>query len=116
VREVSIDAHCLLALAPREKRIWVHDRRSGMNLLIPITNYYNELMLRKRIRDPKIALRSDAFFEELDRYPDGDLREAFVAYNALRQRVRLEEISTIARPAPAWKRLLRAATGGRYDG
>jgi hypothetical protein len=115
-REVVIDEKCVLALAAGEKRIWVHDRESGMNLPIPITNFHNELMLHKRIRDPRVALRSDKFFDELDRYSDGDLRAGFVAYNTVRHRVHLVEVPPAARPEPFWKRMLRTATGGRFHG
>jgi hypothetical protein len=115
-REVAVDEKCVLVLVPGEKRIWIHDRESGMNLLIPITNLYNELMLHKRIRDPRVALRSDRFFDELDRYADDDLRAAFAAYNAVRRRVHLTQVPHTARPEPFWKRIVRSATGGKYHG
>lgn len=115
-REVLIDETCVLALAPGERRLWVHDRERGMNMPIPITGYHNELMVHRRVRDPRVALRPDRFFDELDRYSDEDLRAAFVAYNTVRRRVRLAERPPIARPAPLWKRVLRAATGGKFHG
>jgi len=115
-REVLIDETCVLALAPAERRLWVHDRERQMNLPIPITSFHDELMLHRRIRDPQVALRPDRFFDELERYSDEDLRAAFVAYNAVRRRVRLAERPHIARPAPLWKRVLRAAIGGKLHG
>jgi hypothetical protein len=90
VREVPIDANLTLAIVPQEKRIWLYDRVSGMNLLVPVTNFHNELMLTKGIRDPRIALDIGHFFAGQASYSDDDLREAFVRYNAPRQRVKVQ--------------------------
>ena len=91
VREVPIAGSIVLAIARTEKRLWVFDGSNGMNLLIPITNFYNELMLHKNIRDPKIALKSDLLFQNLESYDDADLRAAFVAYNKLKPKVELRQ-------------------------
>ena len=90
VREVHIDDDLTLVIAPKEKRIWVYDRTSGMNHLLPVTNVHNELMLYKGIRDPKIALNIGQFFTGHAVYSDDDLREAFVRYNSLRHRVEVQ--------------------------
>lgn len=87
VREVRIDDAVTLAFAEAEKRIWVHERSSGIVRLIPITNYYGELMAAKGIRDPRIALAPPLFWTKLHSFSDGELHAAFIAYNAYRQRV-----------------------------
>lgn len=89
VREVRINETLTLAIAPAEKRLWLHDAALHMNHLIPITTFYNEVMLHKQIRDPKIALNSSLLYEQLDRYTDADLRSAFIAYNRVRPKVLL---------------------------
>jgi hypothetical protein len=89
VREILIGAEVTLAFAPSEKRIWVHERSGGIVRLIPITNYYNELMIRRGVRDPRIALVPSLLWKDLKAYSDEELLRAFVAYNALRQRVPL---------------------------
>ncbi len=94
VREISIGDTATLVVAPTEKRIWVHEGTSGMVYLIPITNFYNELMLHKNIRDPKIALQSNKFFENAGVYSDEDLRFAFIAYNKLRPKVTIQNLTT----------------------
>ena len=99
VREVAIDPGVTLAFAPAEKRIWMHERSSGVVRLIPITNYYNELMIRRGIRDPRIALHPSLLWENLHAYPDGDLVQAFVAYNAIRTRIPLHVEPLRARSA-----------------
>lgn len=89
VREVRIDEGVTLALAEAEKRIWIHERSTGIVRLIPITNYYGELMAATGIRDPLIALVPPLLWVNLHSFSDGDLLAAFLAYNALRQRVQV---------------------------
>jgi hypothetical protein len=86
---VAIDSSSVLAISPQEKRLWLYNGTTGMNHPIPITNFYNELMLIKGIRDPEIALRSALLFENLHQYTDSDLDAAFIAYNRFRKRVEL---------------------------
>ncbi len=94
VRQVALDEVLTLALAPAEERIWVHDAGSGMVHLIPITNFYNELMRIRQVRDPAIALHSRLFWVQFGTQTDAELRAAFTAYNRLKHRVDI-------RPAPA---------------
>lgn len=98
VREVPIDERSVFVIAAGEKRLWVYDGATGMNHPIPVTNYHNELMLHKQIRDPAIALRSGLLFDRLSSYSDADLRAAFVSYNATRRRVDVQQAPT---PAPS---------------
>jgi hypothetical protein len=97
VREVPIDNCAVLAIATAEKRLWLYDGQTGMNHPIPVTNYHNELMLQKQIRDPGRALKPGLLFDQLSSYADEDLRAAFVAYNAARRRV---EVQVVPSPAP----------------
>jgi len=87
VRELAIDSFVTLAFADAERRLWVHDAETGIVHLIPITNYYNELMLHKGIRDPARALASSLLWRDLSAYSDADLRAAFIAYNRVKHRV-----------------------------
>lgn len=86
-----------LAICPWDKRIWVYNGKTGMNHPVPLTNFYNELMLHKNVRDPRVALDSRRFFADLSHFTDTDLARAFVTYNAIRskipaeQRIRIEE-------------------------
>jgi len=91
VREIIVDDNLVLVIAKQDRRLWVYDKATGINHLIPITNFYNELMLYRNIRDPKIALRSNLFFEDLTSYKDTELRAAFIAYNKLRPKVEVKQ-------------------------
>ena len=93
VRQVALDDVLTLALSAAEERIWVYDAASGIVHLIPITNFYNELMRVRKVRDPAVALRSRLFWEQFGTHSDAELRAAFSAYNRLKHRVDI-------RPAP----------------
>lgn len=110
VRAVPIDADLTLAIAPQEKRIWLHDRVSGMNLLLPITNFHNELMLFKGIRDPGVALDVGHFFLSQTGYSDADLREAFIRYNAPRHLAKVQ-VPRAAPVAGGWFQTLKRLFG-----
>ncbi len=97
VREVAIDDRSVLTIAVAETRLWLYDGATGMNHPIPVTNYHNELMLHKQIRDPAIALQAGLLFDRLASYSDEDLRAAFVSYNATRRRV---DVHPASAPAP----------------
>jgi hypothetical protein len=94
VREVSMHTNegkqLVLAVCAYDKRLWIYEQDTEINHLIPVTNFYNELMLHKNIRDPKIALDSKRLFTELEKYSDADLTYGFLTYNKLRTKVRVE--------------------------
>jgi hypothetical protein len=100
VREVKIDSRSVLVIASADRRLWLYDGETGMNHPLPVTNYHNELMLHKQIRDPALALKAGLLFDQLSSYSDDDLRGAFVSYNAARRRV---EVGTLP-PPPRSKR------------
>ncbi len=87
VRETIISpGEYALTFAPAHKKIWLHDNKSGVNHLIPLTNYYNELMRFKRTKDPMLALNPKLMFDTLDDFSDYELINAFVLYNKYMRR------------------------------
>jgi hypothetical protein len=87
VREVVISqGKYVLAFASSHKKIWLHQYENGVNYLIPLTNFYNELMGFKRIKDPKEALNPKMLFQKLNHFSDDDLMNAFVLYNKYMRR------------------------------
>ncbi len=82
VREiVIIPGKFILAIAPVHKKIWLHNFSSGVNHLIPLSNFYNQLMMVKDIRNSNIALHPGIFFEHYNEYSDHDLISALITYN-----------------------------------
>jgi hypothetical protein len=88
----------VLTLCPRDERIWVHDCTTEINHPIPHTNYYTDVMLVRKIRDPKIALDFHSLFQKLPEFSDGDLARAFLQYNQFKRRVMLGA-DTLVSPA-----------------
>lgn len=96
VREVMINKNeprAVLAICRHDKNLWVYDEADGVNHPIPATNYYNELMLHKHIKDPSVALQSKNLFGMLDDFSDDDLRQAFVKYNKTWRRISIQSES-----------------------
>ena len=114
VREIPVDGKTTLAIAGDERRVWIHVAESGMVVPIPITNFYNEIMLLKGIRDPEIALDSSLLFTEPGRFTDEDLRSAFIAYNAMRQRVEIAPPAMEGEPGSI-RGVVRRLFGGRHE-
>jgi hypothetical protein len=89
VREVPVGSGVVVVLAASDRRLWMWEEEGRTVQPIPVTNFHNELMLHKRIRDPQIALRPGELFVRHGEYVDADLRAAFIRYNAARPRVHL---------------------------
>ena len=95
VKEVLIEENkYVLAISLSQKKIWLHDFKTGVNHLIPLTNYYNELMRFKNIREPEIALRPKLFFESVNKYADIDLKMALYKYDNYLHKFKLPGIKT----------------------
>ena len=110
-REVRINESLTLAMLVKERRLLLHDAGSGVNHLIPITTFYDELMMVKNIRDPKIALHSGLLFQDARSPNDDDLRSAFIAYNRVRRRVPLVVPPAAPRPVGGLPSLVRKLFG-----
>jgi len=93
VREVMMRSESgetfVLAVCSADRRLWVFDSATEINHLIPVTNFYNELMMQKNVRDPEVALDSTRLFTQLGRFSDADLTHAFLTYNKLKIKVDL---------------------------
>ncbi len=91
IREIIIEPQKkILAIAPVHKKIWLHNYKDEVNYLLPVTNYYNYLMIIKNIRDPKIILKNKLLFKELDSYSDEELMLAFISYNKYFRRFNID--------------------------
>jgi len=75
-----------------------------------VTNFYNELMLQKNVRDPGVALNSKRLFTDLGSFADVEILRAFASYNKVRTKVELESSIIIPQePRPSWvRRLIRS--------
>jgi hypothetical protein len=99
VREVEIIPGSFeLVIAPAHKKIWLHDYETMVNHLIPVSNFFNELMSVKNIRNPDMVLKPNSFFNEDSKYSELDLKLAFIKYNKYLRRFKInyDEIPTAA--------------------
>ncbi|MFA7227586.1 MAG: hypothetical protein WC061_01010 [Melioribacteraceae bacterium] len=91
VREVHlIKNQIVLAIAPVHKKVWVYNSESGINHFIPVTNYYNEMMILIGNKDSNTALNPGRLFTNLDEFTDEQLAQGFLVYNKYWQRVELD--------------------------
>jgi hypothetical protein len=113
LREVNMQTvsgrRLVLAFCKEDGKIWVYDEISGVNHLIPLTNFYNELMLHANVRDPKVALNSKRIFTDLQNYSDAMLSRAFASYNKLKTKIVFEDqLQITGGGKPSFLRTLRS--------
>lgn len=96
-----------LALCPRDERLWVFEGDSGITHILPVTSFYNELMLHKGIRDPQVALDTHRLFSDLASFSDDDMTSAFQMYNQLHRKVDFDKPLALepARRATWWRKV-----------
>ncbi|MEN3038424.1 MAG: hypothetical protein ABDI07_04600 [Candidatus Kryptonium sp.] len=88
VREVEIfsrtEHNLILVVSPSDKKIWLHEINSGMNYIIPVTNFFNELLRqRKEIIDKAGGLNVNLIFENINKFSDADINNAFINYSKI---------------------------------
>lgn len=82
VKEYIIKKDCLvLAVDANNKRLWLHNQETGVNHLLPVSNFFNELMRLKRIKDEKRIQNPSSLFERLDEFTSEDIKLTFYQYN-----------------------------------
>lgn len=84
----------ILAVAPSLKKIWLHSYHTGINHIIPLTNFYNELMRSKNIKDHTIALNPNKFFDQVEEYSADDIRKALINYSWYLKKFTLQELNS----------------------
>jgi hypothetical protein len=91
VRQIYIiPGQVILAVAPTHKKIWVYNSKSGINHFIPVTNFYNQVMLIQGITDPETALNPGRLFTDLNEFSDELLAGVFLVYNKHWKRINLD--------------------------
>ncbi len=98
----------VLSMCTRDRRIWVFDGVRDVNLPIPVTLFYSELMRQTQIKDPEVALAPGRLFESLASYTDHDLLAAFARYNAIRSKVPVDDPIAVPRQERRWFERIRS--------
>jgi len=92
VREILIvKDKFILAIAPVHEKIWLHNIISGVNSIIPISNFYNSLMMNKNVRNSKTLSSPKSIFRNLSTFSDNDLSLSLFAYDKYFKRFNLNK-------------------------
>ncbi|PKL90297.1 MAG: hypothetical protein CVV23_00130 [Ignavibacteriae bacterium HGW-Ignavibacteriae-2] len=90
IREIPFNGgRFVIAVAPKHKRIWLYDSNDGINHLIPISNFINELLMLKGIKERSNV---NIFFEDLFKFTEGEIVSAFINYNRYMKKFIFDEI------------------------
>ena len=82
IREIHlIKNEIIIAIAPIHKRIWVHERKSGVNYFIPVTNFFNEIMRLRKIKFAGNMPNPNSLFIDNNSYSDEEIAQGFLLYN-----------------------------------
>ncbi len=81
----------VLAVCATDGRLWIYDSQSRVNHPIPVTSFYNELLLQNKVKDRRTVPDSKRLFTDLGTYSDAALTGAFASYNRLRTKIFLGE-------------------------
>ncbi len=91
VREIHlVKNEIVLVIAPIHKKVWVYNSKSGINHFIPVTNYYNEMMILLNNKNSDTALNPGRLFSNLSEFTDQQLAQGFLVYNKYSNRIELD--------------------------
>ncbi len=91
VREIHlVKNEIVLVVAPIHKKVWVYNAKSGINHFIPVTNFYNEMMILMNNKNSDTALNPGRLFTNLSEFTDEQLTQGFLVYNKYWQRVEIK--------------------------
>jgi len=97
LREVEIfdiKREMVLVLSPASRTIWLYEKASGVNWIIPVTNFLNEMLRGNTRIDRTKGLDISYVFSNLKIFKDDDFRKALVQYNKHWRRVDLSRLDS----------------------
>ena len=91
VREVHlIKNEVVIAVCSDEKKIWTYDASTQFNFVIPLTNFYNEIIRVKGERNPETALKPKLLFEKPEMFTDEEIGQGFLLYNKFMKKMNID--------------------------
>ena len=97
LREVEIfdtKGELVLALSSANHTIWLYEKSSGVNWIIPVTNFLNELLRGRTNINRSKGVDIGYVFSNLQLFKDDDFRKALVQYNKHWRRVDLSRLES----------------------
>ena len=92
LREVNLTSNkneLVLVLSKQKQSIWLHESGTGINHIIPVSNYINELLLVKKTIVKSDGINIANVFSNLASFTDDDFRQAFLKYNKYWKKVKM---------------------------
>jgi hypothetical protein len=92
LREINIaktKGMLVLALSPKNFSVWLYEAKTGLNHIIPVTNFINELLRGNTSVDKSKGINIAYVFENLDKFSDDEFIKAMVQYNKQWRKVEL---------------------------
>lgn len=112
IREVKINDDITLAISSKYNRIWIFDKQSGMNIFIPITHFYQEVLSFSGIRDLNLMTDYKYFIKYPEKFSDDIIYKAFLNYNRKRKKVNAElEKEEHFKKESIWRKILKRFYG-----
>jgi hypothetical protein len=59
----------------------LHEYITGVNHIIPKSNFVNELMQIQKVTEDKSLINPSNFFENINKFPDDEIKLSFLLYN-----------------------------------
>ncbi len=92
LREIDIKktkGELVLALSPKNNSAWLYEAKTGLNHIIPVTNFINELLRGNTSIDKTKGINIAYVFENLKKFSDAEFVKALVRYNKQWRKVEL---------------------------
>lgn len=84
LREIDISktkGSLVLALSPQNHSVWLYEAKTGLNHIIPVTNFINELLRGNTSVDKSRGINIAYVFDNLKKFSDSEFVKAAVQYN-----------------------------------
>ncbi len=94
LREIDIaktKGTLVLALSPKNFSVWLYEAKTGLNHIIPVTNFINELLRGNTSIDKTNGINIAYVFENLNKFSDAEFIKALVQYNKQWRKVELPD-------------------------
>jgi hypothetical protein len=94
LREIDIaktKGALVLALSIKNYSVWLYEAKTGLNRIIPVTNFINELLRGNTTVDKTKGINISFVFENLNNFSDDEFIKAMVQYNKQWRKVELPD-------------------------
>jgi hypothetical protein len=105
LREINVTeskGEIVLAISIFNHSAWLYESVSGVNHIIPVTNFINELLRGNRSINRSKGIDMNYIFSNLGMFSDSDFRRALVQYNKQWRKVDLHDTDVVIEKKKKW--------------